>query len=165
MRPALIPLFAGTLLSAAASTPVSAASTRHCTEIDSRKGWQRVELPPGFIQNARTEGKWSVDAANYPPVDHEGHFGNAEEKLTPYNRYRCNQEEKFGTLLVRSLDGQVSSFNMMEQYIRYNWYHGHPLETRSFDARINDGDDTLGDNAGSLDVCFTILDEFKPKER
>lgn len=166
MRPVhiLFILFAaGIAISASVPTPVSAEAINHCTRIESREGWKRIELPAGVFQNARAEGTWSVDAANYEPVEHTGHYGEDAEKLAPYNSYKYTDKEKFGALLIRAASGDVMSFDMMQQYIRYWWYWGNPTGTGTIEARINDSDRTLHDNAGYMNLCFTILDDFKPK--
>lgn len=119
-------------------------STSACVTVDSRNGWQRFNLPGSFTRVASISGGWSVDTRSYSPVGSSGHNGRDAEALAPYSQYKFDQRFPFGALLMGSGQGVL-------------WVENPVSFTGSFgavDMRINDADNALGDNGGSLQVCF-----------
>jgi hypothetical protein len=119
-------------------------SNSACVTVDSRNGWQHFNLPGSFTRVASISGGWSVDTRNYSPVGSSGHNGRDAEALAPYNQYKFDQRFPFGSLLMGSGQGVL-------------WVENPVSFTGSFgavDMRINDADNALGDNGGSLQVCF-----------
>ncbi|MCT7983507.1 serine/threonine protein kinase [Laspinema sp. A4] len=126
--------------------PVSVpeSSRPYCVAVDSRKGWQKFNLPRSFSQVVSTSGGWSVDTRNYSPVGSFGHSGRDAEDLSPYSQYKYDQRFPFGALLMGNGE-------------HFFWLPGSGSFTDSFNTvemRINDADNSLGDNGGSLQVCF-----------
>jgi hypothetical protein len=118
----------------------------HCVSVDSRQGWRRFNLPRNFTKIASISGGWSVDTARYTSVGASGHTGRDAELLTPYNNSKFDQRFPFGALLMGSGQGTLwiqspSSFSS--------------APFGAVDMRINDADNSLGDNAGALQVCFS----------
>lgn len=140
MRP-----FAASLLALAAALAAPAAAQSECTRVDSRQGWQSLSFAgqPGMeVRSIR--GGWTVDALNYPPVGAEGHLGSAAERLAPFGKYKAVVGAPFGVLLARSPGGSI-------YIVREGWR----VPDWNLQLRINDSDATLGDNQGSLSVCFS----------
>jgi hypothetical protein len=115
-----------------------------CVSVDSKRGWQRFNLPGSFTRVASIGGAWSVDSRNYSPVGSSGHTGRDAEALTPYNQYKFDQRFPFGALLMGSGQGVL----WIQNPVSFNGSLG------AVDMRINDADNALGDNGGSLQVCF-----------
>ena len=118
-----------------------------CYEVDSRKGWQSFTLQGQFTRVVSISGSWSVDDKNYMRIGAEGHSGEAAKRLEPYNQYKYTQNYEFGVLLVGIPRGWVTGVPIP------NW----PLPeavSQTVMLRINDADNALADNAGSLLVCF-----------
>ncbi|WP_413280544.1 hypothetical protein [Floridanema evergladense] len=134
-------------LIASQSTPSqqpSQPSNSACVTVDSRNGWQHFNLPGSFTRVASISGGWSVDARNYSPVRSGGHTGQDAERLAPYNQYKFDQRFPFGALLMGTGGGTL-------------WVQNPVSFTSGFgavDMRINDADNALGDNGGTLQVCF-----------
>lgn len=122
----------------------SERSRPYCVSVDSRRGWQKFNLPRSFTKVVSTSGGWSVDTRSYAPVGSSGHSGRDAEALSPYNQYKYDQRFLFGALLMGTGQGVL-------------WIQNPVSFTGSFNAvdmRINDADNALGDNGGSLQVCF-----------
>ncbi|XZN89009.1 MAG: hypothetical protein ACM65M_15100 [Microcoleus sp.] len=118
-----------------------------CYEVDARKGWQSFTLPGRFTQVVSISGSWSVDDRNYKRIGPEGHSGEAAKRLEPYNQYKYTQTYPFGVLLV-GVPGDWET-----AIPRPIWPLPKAVSQRVM-MRINDADNALGDNAGSLLVCF-----------
>ena len=120
-------------------------SRPYCVVVDSRSSWQRFSLPRSFTKVASISGGWSVDTRSHAPVGPFGHTGREADSLSPYNQYKFDQRFPFGALLMGSGQGTL-------------WIQSpNSLTSAPFDAvdmRINDADNALGDNGGSLRVCF-----------
>jgi hypothetical protein len=117
-----------------------------CFNVDSRTGWQSVTVPQGYYRIADITGGWTVDANNYAPVGAEGHTGAAGEALAPFSQYKFVNWASFGALILE-YDSQIAAVNVGREVIS-------PSGTRTVKFRINDNDQALGDNQGSLQVCF-----------
>jgi hypothetical protein len=124
--------------------PVSLAVSEHCVSVDSKRGWQRFNLPGSFTKITNISGNWTVDARSYSPVSYSGHSGRDAQALAPYNQYKFDQRFPFGALLMGSGQGVLS----IQGSTSFNGSFG------AVDMRINDADNALGDNQGSLNVCF-----------
>jgi hypothetical protein len=123
----------------------SERSRPYCVTVDSRSGWQRFNLPRSFTKVASIGGGWSVDTRSYAPVSSSGHTGRDADALRPYNQYKFDQRFPFGALLMGSGQGTL--------WIQSpNSFSSAPFG--AVDMRINDADNALGDNGGSLQVCF-----------
>jgi len=117
-----------------------------CFNVDSRTGWQSVTVPQGYYRIADITGGWTVDANNYVRVGAEGHTGYAGEALAPFSQYKFVNGASFGALILED-DSQIAAVNVGSEVIP-------PSGTRTVKFRINDNDQALGDNQGSLQVCF-----------
>mgnify|MGYP000226589314 CR=1 FL=1 len=128
------------------------SSASVCHEIDSRLGWQRVLLDQTLtVGNKITidvQNGWSVDAANYRGVGIEGHTGVEAERLAPYSQYKFYEQHNFGELLISGTNGVFYSSPQHEFTIR---------GILGLYFRINDRDEALGDNAGSMRVCVELV--------
>lgn len=119
-----------------------------CFSVDSRQGWQ------SFTANHRVsgvnyiEGGWSVDARSYSMVSYTGHQGAGAERLAPFNAYKYNQGFPFGALLMQLPNGKVIWANKPGSEL------GSFPDGSTFRFRINDADEALSDNGGSLKVCL-----------
>jgi len=122
----------------------------NCFVVDSRKGWQYFRVPKSFTRVVSVNGRWSVDDRNYPRVDPNGHLGEAANRLQPYNQYKYDPQLPFGALLVEIPTGAFAP-----TYASINSPMKLPSRSEnSIGLRINDADNALGDNGGSLSICF-----------
>lgn len=119
-----------------------------CSMVDSRTGWQSVVVPQGYYRIASISGGWSVDASNHAPVGAEGHTGAAGEALAPFSQYKFVNWAHFGALILED-DSQIAAVNVGSEVIP-------PSGSRTVKFRINDKDEALSDNQGSLQVCFGL---------
>lgn len=124
-----------------------AANGDECYQVDAKQGWQYFNLLRPRSRVASITGSWSVDTRNYSSVGAEGHTGEAGQKLEPYGEYKYVQSMPSGALLV---DIPTEGYG----YIPVSQAMNLPRSVIKTAMRINDGDNTLGDNAGSLQVCF-----------
>jgi len=115
-----------------------------CVIVSSGSRWQRFNLSRRVRQVVTISGAWSVDARSFAPVGPRGHQGMEAQALNAYNQYKYDQRFPFGALLIG--DGQ--QYFWIQERSQFNY------PTNVVDLRINDSDDALGDNAGSLRVCF-----------
>lgn len=128
-------------------TPNPPLQQSDCYEVDSRKGWQYFTVAGQFTHVVSITGSWSVDYRNYRRIGPEGHSGEAAKRLEPYNQYKYTESYPFGVLLV----GVPGDWETVVP--RPNWPLPKAVSQRVM-MRINDADNALGDNAGSLLVCF-----------
>jgi hypothetical protein len=135
-----------TILQPRSSSDSSPIIEQHCISVDSRQGWQRFNLPRNFTKIANIRGGWSVDTRSYASVGAFGHTGRDAEALRPYNQYKFDQRFPFGALLMGSGQGSLWIQDS-------NSFSSAPFG--AVDMRINDADNALGDNGGSLQVCFS----------
>jgi hypothetical protein len=73
-----------------------------------------------------------------------GHTGRDAEALSLYNQAKFDQRFPFGALLMSDSQGVM--------WIQGPTTFSAPLN--GINMRINDADKSLGDNGGSLKVCF-----------
>ncbi len=116
-----------------------------CVSVDSRRGWQRFNLHGNFTKVVSISGGWSVDSRSHASVGASGHSGRDAEDLAPYNQYKYDQGFPFGALLMGSGQGVLWIQNPKS-------FNSSPFG--AVDMRINDADNALSDNGGSLQVCF-----------
>ena len=145
----------------------SLRSDARCFILDSRIGWQRMNLKdelgvylhifdPDTVRGmdkddsalARRVG-WTVDRARYDHVGALGHTGASAQALAPYSRYKVNKKAAFGALLIRTQDGRTGFLEKMPRQILLDG------AVTYIDFRINDSDATLGDNDGHLLLCIS----------
>jgi Ricin-type beta-trefoil lectin domain len=123
--------------------PVVSKAREVCVDQDARVGWKTYELVTGtsLVGVSSVSGSWSVDDKNYPRVGPEGYSNpNLNEQ------YKYDRKYPFGALL------------MVDPGQGYTWIKGpqqlpKPITDR-VTLRINDSDSSLGDNGGTLTVCF-----------
>jgi hypothetical protein len=126
-------------------SPAPPPDNNACFTVSAQQGWQYFNLPGSFKRITSIEGSWSVDDRSYARVGAYGHTGDASNRLAPYNQYKYDQNYPFGALLVN-----IPNYG-------YFWVENPQQLPRSINftaMRINDGDNALGDNGGSLRVCF-----------
>lgn len=128
-----------------------------CIDVDSRKGWQRLDLPNIYIVGFTVTGGWSVDAAHFKKVNEEGHTGADAQALSPYNDFKYDHDAPFGALLLRTEEEETISVQDFETKNYMTSGAGVRISTGWMDFRINDSDGSLGDNAGSLNVCIAYM--------
>lgn len=93
-------------------------------------------------------GRLSVDDRTYACVDPNGHLGEVANRLQPYSQYKYDSQLPFGALLVEIFTGAFAPI-----YTSLNSPMKLPSRSEnSIGFRINDADDALGDNGGSLSV-------------
>lgn len=143
------------LLILSASTAAAKDKTA-CINVDSRQGWQRVALPDATtFLDFDVSGGWSVDAAHYEKVGPDGYTGADAEALSPYNQLKYAPNLPFGALLTRDDDDHLMSFRRFADVVAMTHAFGSPFDSKWREFRINDSDKALGDNGGSLRVCYT----------
>ncbi|MBD2024852.1 hypothetical protein [Leptolyngbya sp. FACHB-711] len=118
-----------------------------CHEVSSRQGWQYFNLLRPRTRVVSISGSWSVDSRSYPSVGAGGHSGDAASRLEPYNQYKYDRGFAFGALFV---DIPTDGYG----YVQVSSPQSLPRTITRTAMRINDADNALGDNAGSLRVCF-----------
>jgi hypothetical protein len=132
--------------SSTSSQPSSSATAQPvCYDVDSKRGWQHFNLPGSFTKVTRISGGWSVDTRNYSPVGASGHSGSDATALEPYNQYKYDQKLPFGALIVDIPSSGYIWVPKPQQLLK-------PITETTM--RINDSDNSLGDNSGSMQVCF-----------
>jgi hypothetical protein len=113
--------------------------------VDSLHGWQDFDLGSPRTRIVAVTGGWTVDRNSYVHVGCDGHVGQAAVDLAPYNSRKYDRLYPFGSLLME-IPGQG------QRYVPGAIDLAEPI-TR-VRLRINDRDDSLGDNAGALMVVF-----------
>lgn len=129
------------------STSINGNHRSTCVLIDARNGWQHFSLPFPVSAITSINRGWTVDHYRYAEVGPGGYTGRDAEALTAYLSYKYDQAFPFGALLV----GVPS-----EEY-GYKWISQPqplPYSTNKLGMRINDSDNSLGDNGGYLQVCL-----------
>ncbi|HLO84078.1 MAG TPA: hypothetical protein VK203_03550 [Nostocaceae cyanobacterium] len=126
-----------------------------CFDVSSKKGWQYFDLGTNYNGISITGG-WTVDSRNYATVGPQGHN---EPGLEPYNQYKYDKNLPFGALLV---DIPTDSHG----YIWVRGFQKLPKQISQTAIRINDSDNSLGDNSGVLTVCFhDLIEQVNPYDR
>ncbi len=129
------------------NTSPSYVEQKTCFSVDSRQGWQSFTANHKVSGVNYIEGGWSVDARSYPMVSYTGHQGADAQRLAPFNAYKYNQSFPFGALLMELPNGKVI------WPIPTDELGSFPVGS-TFRFRINDANEALGDNGGSLKVCM-----------
>jgi len=105
--------------------------------IDSRK--TAVAKFPNRARLIGIDGEWTVDA-NIPMI--KPLVGHTDPQLEQYSDYKLSKNHRFGILMVNTNNGWIP----VEV--------GQVFEATEYSFRINDSDNTLGDNAGSVNLKF-----------
>lgn len=120
-----------------------------CVDIHASSGWHQVDFGGVSMQVGGIYGSWTVD----PALDHtdwRGHQGSDAQRLAPHSAFKYDEAFASGALLIRARGGERN-------------YAVRPSRAGSgrtiihvevAELRINDSDASLGDNEGSLQVCF-----------
>lgn len=137
---------------ASVGCPECSPPSEYCVSITSRSGWQDLHLPGSYLKVLSIRGGWSVDDAKYSRVGAVGHTGYAAQSLAPYNQYKYLHDIPFGALIL-----YIPSY-IPEKSGELKWIAKPQMLPKWIgkDAlmRINDADESLGDNGGALQVCF-----------
>ena len=142
MRKLIALLFATTL---SLQIAVSVAGANESDTVSSRTGWQSKSFSSPVKRISGIVGGWSVDDAKYHRVGPAGHYGNSSVSLSPYNDRKFDRKYPFGALLI-----EVEGKGYM--YVTGPMDFQEPV--RQIRVRINDRDDSLGDNGGDLTIWF-----------
>lgn len=121
--------------------PAQAATDRACYSVDAKRGWQYLQLTGSFSRVESIRGSWTVDVINYDRVGARGY--NAD---TEYMGYKYDATIPLGALLI-GVPGAPYSWLDQPQSLT------QPVTNIAL--RINDDDLALGNNLGSLRVCFS----------
>ncbi len=113
-------------------------------EVSSTQGWQTINFEQPVTRISSITGGWSVGRHNY--VGPSGHYGDAATALTPFNHAKYDRNYAFGALLIKSKGN--------ENHMDVSGPITFQEPVTSLSLRINDKDDALGDNRGSLLVTF-----------
>ena len=114
-------------------------------KVSARQGWQTFSFWYPMSRIIKIEGGWSVDARNYNFVGPKGHLGEQAKRLSPHNVRKYDINFPFGTLFV-NINGY--GFRNVTGPMEF------PKPVSIIQMRINDRDDSLGDNRGNLRVYF-----------
>lgn len=136
-------ILALTLMTVASTTatPVQAGRGDACYSVAAQRGWQYVQLTGTFSRVESIRGEWTADVINYDRVGAEGY-----PVLSDYTGFKYDETLPLGALLI-GVPGAP-----------YSWLgEPQPLSqpVTNIAMRINDDDLSLGDNYGSLRVCFS----------
>jgi hypothetical protein len=144
--------FALTLLLTAIATPFPAQAGKKpgtaCYSVDSRQGWQYLNLYGHFSRIVGVGREWTTDAVRLDTVGSGGYEElEAKEKgqeVLPPAPY--DSSFPYGALLV-GVPGQ--SYSILDDS---QTQFSEPLDYIAL--RINEDNSALPDNVGSLEVCF-----------
>ncbi|GLQ33812.1 hypothetical protein GCM10007939_00950 [Amylibacter marinus] len=144
----------------------SAHAKSVCYEIQGRQGWQRMNMPAnsdaqvltifGPKNTSRQDKKaypkakkigWSVIDLFHKRVGPEGHHGAAAVALAPFDIFKYFNDAPHGAILVRLPNGWIGDVRDPNRPISLS---GEAY----YDFRINDSDQSLGDNGGFLVMCI-----------
>lgn len=131
--------------------PTAALAADHCVNVQSKKGWQTLNLPGGKIRKVSFSGGWSVIAGLYKAVGPRGYSGQDAKKLGPLYGYKFDQSYAFGEMLVRDQAGRIVPF---AEFAALAVNSADPAGVYAF--RINDKDVALWDNTGAIRVCISM---------
>ncbi|MBT8439007.1 MAG: hypothetical protein KJO91_04710 [Gammaproteobacteria bacterium] len=117
-----------------------------CSTISSQKGWQKLSIPTEYSGVLIIEGGWNVHRS-HPLAGPEGYKGALEERMhRQYSQHKYVKTLPFAALLIRQgASGSVKWIK--EKHVAIS--RGGELQ-----FRINDNEDALTDNKGSLTICF-----------
>jgi hypothetical protein len=121
--------------------------------IDSTRGWLDTTIDVHESQILIIEykgGLWSVDFRNYSGVDANGYINENDLSLRNWMQYKYFPKAPFGAL-IGAIGDKTKPFTIGSEYI-----NTRPENGRLY-LRINDSDEALGDNKGSIEVSVMIL--------
>ena len=128
-----------------------ALAADYCASVNSKKGWQSLNLPNGKIRKVAYSGSWTVINGLYKPVGPRGYSGKDAAALGPLYGYKFDQSYAFGEMLVRDQAGRIVPF---AEFAALALNTRDPAGTYAF--RINDKDVALWDNKGIIKVCVSM---------
>ncbi|NJO42452.1 MAG: hypothetical protein HC769_14070 [Cyanobacteria bacterium CRU_2_1] len=115
-----------------------------CYSVDAKRGWQHIYLAGPFSRVLSIDGTWTADLTTLDRVGAEGYVG--EESFTgDYSGLQYDEDLPLGALLIGVPGASYSLLNTPQDLTQ-------PIINVAM--RINDNDLNLGDNLGSLRVCF-----------
>ena len=118
---------------------------KFCVTVSSNKGWQKVNVPTGFKRISKITGSWNV-YYSHQQAGPEGYKGALEKRMhRQYKKHKYVKTVPFAALLMKD-SGSVGIVWVKQAPQVFN---GQRLQ-----FRINDNDDVLSDNRGSLKLCF-----------
>lgn len=124
------------------------ASKRSLIRIDARAGWLDTGIdvsPAQVLAVTYVSGTWSVDGRSFPGVNANGHINENTLSLRNWYRYKFLPAAPFGAL-IGAINDKTRPFLIGKAY-----RSKPPIKGRLF-LRINDKDEALADNAGSINV-------------
>ncbi len=120
--------------------PARADANQACYSVDAKRGWQYIQLTGSFSRVESIRGDWTVDMINYGRVGAKGYDTDGD-----YTGYKYDETLPLGALLI-GVPGAPYSWLDQPQAL------AQPVTNIAL--RINDDDLALGNNLGSLRVCF-----------
>lgn len=139
------------LVPAVALLPSTAGAADHCLGVQSRQGWQRLDIPAGTVSRVSYSGGWTVINGQYGTIGPRGYAGADARRLAPLTGFKFDQAYAFGELLVRDQAGRTIPF---AEFAALAPRVADPRGIYAF--RINDLDIALRDNAGAITVCISM---------
>ena len=129
-------------LSAAIAAPaVQARDSDACYSVDAKRGWQYIQLSGTYSEVESIRGSWTADVINYDRVGPRGYSDNAE-----YLDFKYDSDLPLGALLIGVPGAPYSWLNEPQRLTQ---------PVTNIALRINDDDLALGNNFGTLRVCFS----------
>jgi hypothetical protein len=132
-------------VTAIGSFPASgdARTSTSCYSVDAKRGWQYLQLSNTYSRVTHIRGSWTVDVLNLNQVGPQG-YSNLSD-IEGYDGFTYDETIPLGALLVGVPGSTYSWLNEPQALLQ-------PVNVVAL--RINDDDFTLGNNFGSLQVCF-----------
>lgn len=128
-------------------TVKSCAAEHGPIHVQATKGWQDtgIDISGKFNISYLNEGTWSVDFRNHPFVGPNGYSPEQDQKVA--QGYKYDTHKPYGYLLGKLVwNGQEKAFEVGEGGL---WENTFSKPARLY-LRINDADQALGDNSGSV---------------
>jgi hypothetical protein len=146
---------------AVTETKPTIVMTKDCLLLSDSPDWYPtgLTLAPGQkIFVTQLSGSWTVDRAAYPRVDGNGHLDDGETGLRHYTQSKVLPSAHFGALI-----GKMGLNRPNADAFLLGVNREVPVTVAGeLCLRINDKDEALGDNSGSLRVRITVTEEMKP---
>jgi hypothetical protein len=121
------------------------AQESSCVLVDSRKKWQRITTKVGDGQFSAHDNKWSTNGGN---LNAETNF-----KGSDMNGNRFSNNHKYGALLMRLPSGNMVHFDSNGWVSAEDTKEMRAPAGTTFHFRINEANEFLSDNQGSIEVC------------
>jgi hypothetical protein len=132
--------------------------TKDCLLLSDSPDWYATGLvlkPGQKVFVTQLAGSWTVDRAAYPRVDGNGHLDDGETGLMHYTQSKVLPTAHFGAIIGKmglnrsDTDAFLLGINRVVTV----------TQAGELCLRINDKDEALGDNSGSLRVRITVTEE------